>query len=87
LAGEDELKAQILYWETKEIGDQAYGFQIQTHVPGKPIDSYPNPEQSRAIVNAVYEIQGRLCGASKSVGTDSVPDIHDVIIGLYDLVS
>jgi len=86
VAAQDNLSARILYWETKEIENQAYGIQVQTYIPGKPIESYPTGEQSQAIVHAVYHLQQRLCTVTSKVKTDSIQSIHNIIQQRYSLV-
>jgi len=86
VAGQDNLTARILYWETRSIGNQAYGIQVQTYIPGKPIEHYPNGKQSRAIIKTIYELQQRLCAASSKVATNSVQNIHNIIKERYSLV-
>src|SRR6185369_9665928 len=63
-----------------------YGVQLQTYIPGKPIESYPTGEQSQAIIQAVYHLQQRLCIATSKVKTDSIQNIHDIIQRRYSLV-
>jgi Ser/Thr protein kinase RdoA (MazF antagonist) len=86
VATRDNLSARILYWETKEIENQAYGIQVQTYIPGKPIESYPTGEQSQAIIQAVYHLQQRLCMVTSKVKTDSIQSIHNIIQQRYSLV-
>lgn len=86
VAAQDNLTARILYWETKKIENQAYGVQVQTYVPGKPIEYYPNDEQSKAIINTVYNLQQRLCTASSKVKTNSIQNIHNIITQRYSLI-
>jgi len=86
LAAQDELTARILYWEIREIGDKPYGIQVQTYIPGKPLGHYPNKEQSKAIVGAIYNLHKRLCIASSRLGISSIPDIHKTVQQLYSLV-
>ena len=52
LAGENALTSQILHWETREIENQPYGIQIQTYIPGQPIEHYPDHKDAKAIVLA-----------------------------------
>lgn len=85
-AAQDDLTARILHWETREIEGQAYGIQVQTFIPGKPIDHYPDREESKAIVGAVYKLQKRLCAASGKIGIKAAPSFHNVIQQLIPLV-
>src|SRR5512141_638924 len=39
VAAQDNLTARILHWETKENKNQVYGVQVQTYVPGKPVEN------------------------------------------------
>lgn len=86
VAAQDNLTARILYWETKTVENQAYGVQVQTYVPGKPVEEYPNGEQSKAIINAVHELQQRLCTASHKVNINSIQNIHTIIEQRYPFV-
>jgi hypothetical protein len=85
-AAQDGLTARILCWETRKIQDQVLGIQVQTFIPGKPIEGYPNREQAQAIVGAVYKLQDRLCRASKKIGTNDIPSFHKVIQQIIPLV-
>ena len=86
VAGQDNLTARILYWETRVIGNHAYGIQVQTYIPGEPVEYYPSGKQSRAIIKVVYDLQQRLCAASSQVATNSVQNIHNIIKERYALV-
>ncbi|MDK2979985.1 MAG: hypothetical protein PWQ55_332 [Chloroflexota bacterium] len=85
-AAQDDLTARILHWETREIDGQACGIQVQTFIPGQPIDHYPDREESRVIVGAVYKLQKRLCAASVEIGTNNAPGFHNVIEQIIPLV-
>ena len=87
LAAQDNLTARILHWETKEVGNKQYGIQVQTNVPGKSLEHYPTREQSKAIVNAVYNLQQRLCVETSKVETSPITNIHNALKHLYSLVN
>lgn len=86
LAADDGLTSEILYWETREINDQTYGIQIQTFIPGKPIDHFPNEKESKAVVQAVYTLHQRLSRAAEKIGTNSAPRFHELIKQIVPLV-
>ena len=65
----------------------SYGIQVQTFVPGKPLEQYPNREQSKAIINAVYTLHQRLCAATSKVETSSISSIHGALKQMYSLVN
>ena len=85
-AAQDDLTARILYWETRKTQDHTLGIQVQTFIPGKPVDHYPNREQRKAIVGAVYKLQKRLSSASRKIGASSIPIFHNVIKQIIPLV-
>jgi len=87
LAGQDALTSQILYWETRELGNKPYGIQVQTYVPGEPVDHYPDQKGAKAIVNTAYQLHKRLCSASTKVEITSIPKTHDLIIQMLPMVS
>ena len=87
ISAQDNLTARILHWETKIIGNRSYGIQVQTYVPGKSLDHYPNREQSKRIVNAVYNLQQRLCAATSKFETSLISNIHNALKSLYSLVN
>ena len=86
LAAEDGLTSKILYWETREINDQPYGIQIQTFIPGEPIDHFPDEEESKAVVQAVYTLHQRLSRAAEKIGTNSAPRFHELIKQIVPMV-
>ena len=79
LAADDDLTSKILYWETREINKQPHGIQIQTFIPGEPIDQFPNKDESQAVVRAVYTLHQRLSQATERIGTNSAANIHALI--------
>jgi Ser/Thr protein kinase RdoA (MazF antagonist) len=86
LAADDDLTSKILYWETREINKQPHGIQIQTFIPGEPIDQFPNKDESQAVVRAVYTLHQRLSQAAERVGTNSAASIHALINQLLPAV-
>lgn len=86
LAADDDLTSKILYWETREINKQSHGIQIQTFIPGEPIDQFPNENESQAVVHAVYTLHQRLSQAAEKIGTNSAASIHALINQLLPAV-
>lgn len=84
IAGQDNLTPRILHWEMREIDGQPYAFQVQTFLPGKQLERYPDPMQSRAITQATHRLHQRLCKASRKLDTSATPRIDE---GLLYLVS
>jgi hypothetical protein len=62
----------------REIENQICGIQIQTYLPGAPLDHYPHPVESRAIVKATYTLHERLCAVSSRFGSMGIPTIDEV---------
>ncbi|MGD2015499.1 MAG: hypothetical protein PVG84_17225 [Desulfobacterales bacterium] len=62
IAANDEITARHLFWKMNERSNPMRGIQIQSYLPGAPLDHYPRPKESRAIVKSVYKIHRRLCG-------------------------
>ncbi len=79
LAADDDLTSKIMHWETREINKQPHGIQFQTFIPGEPIAQFPNEEESKAVVHAVYTLHQRLSQAAERIGTNSAASIHALI--------
>ncbi len=86
LAADDGLTSKILHWETREINNQPCGIQIQTFIPGKPIDHFPNEKESKAVVQAVYTLHQRLSWAVDKIGANSAPPFHELIKQIVPMV-
>lgn len=82
-AGQDELTTRILYWETRVTSNGALGVQVQTFIPGEAVKSYPEYWQTKAVIQAVYNLQERLCTASNKMETGFIPNIDDIIKQRY----
>ena len=86
LAADDGLTSKILHWETREINNQPCGIQIQTFIPGEPIDHFPDEKESKAVVQAVYTLHQRLSRAADKIGTNSAPRFHELIKQIMPMV-
>ena len=75
IADKDNMTVRILHWEMREIENQICGIQIQTYLPGTPLDHYPSPAESLAIVEASYVLHQRLCAVSSMLGSKGIPNI------------
>ncbi|MBC8229769.1 phosphotransferase [bacterium] len=86
IADGDDMTARVLHWEMREIDHQARGIQIQTYLPGTPLDHYPHPVESRAIVKATYVLHERLCAVSNRFACKGIPTIEEACKNLLDMV-
>jgi len=86
IVGDDDITARVLHWEMREIDNQICGIQIQTYLPGAPLDHYPHPIESRAIVKATYALHERLCAVSSRFGSKGIPTIDEVAKNLLATV-
>jgi hypothetical protein len=82
IADPDNLTPRVLHWEMREIDNQACCIQIQTYLSGAPLDHYPNPDESKAIVNAVYTLHQRLCAVSSNSFPDEISTIDKIFRNL-----
>lgn len=86
IADGDDITARVLHWEMREIDNQMCGIQIQTYLPGVPLDHYPHPGESRAIVTATYALHERLCAVSSRFRSKGLPLLDEVSKNLVALV-
>ena len=86
IADDDDITARVLHWEMREIDNQVCGIQIQTYLPGAPLDHYPYPVESRAIVKATFALHERLCAVSRRFGSKGIPTIAEVSKNLLAMV-
>jgi hypothetical protein len=86
IADDDDMTARVLHWEMREIDHQVCGIQIQTYLPGTPLDHYPHPVESRAIVKATYTLHERLCTVSNRFACRGIPTIDEACKNLLAMV-
>jgi len=86
IADGDDMTARVLHWEMREIDDQTCGIQIQTYLPETPLDHYPDPVESRAIVKATYALHQRLCAVSNRFSSKGIPTIDEASKNLLAMV-
>ena len=82
IAGPDNLTPRVLHWEMREIDNQTCCIQVQTYLSGAPLDHYPNPDESKAIINAVYTLHQRLCAVSINSFPDEISTIDKIFRNL-----
>jgi hypothetical protein len=83
---DDDVTAQILHCETRQIGDEPAVIQIQTYLPGSPLDCYPSADESRAIAEATHTLHNRLCTVSERFHSKGIPTLGEISEGLLSLV-
>lgn len=82
----DGITPRILFWEMREMANPIHGIQVQNYLPGIPLDHYPGPKESEAIVRSVYTIHQRLCDVSHKFGPDTCTTADDALKSYFSEV-
>lgn len=78
----NDVTARILHHETRDINNVPVAIQIQTYLPGEPLDHYPHPNEAQAIGKATHTLHSRLCSISSRFSDKGIPDLKDITMGL-----
>ncbi|MCK5245288.1 hypothetical protein KAR02_00205 [Candidatus Bipolaricaulota bacterium] len=83
---DDDVTARILHCETRQIGDVPAAIQIQTYLPGVPLDCYPSIDAAHAIAGATHTLHNRLCAVSDEFRSMGIPTLGEISEGLLAIV-
>jgi len=86
IGADDEITPRILHWEMRETAKHRHGIQVQSYLPGSPLDHYPNLVESKAIIKAVFTVHQRLCDASNKFGPETCATADEVLKSYFSKV-
>lgn len=83
---DNDVTARILHCETRQIGAEPAAIQIQTYLPGAPLDCYPSTDEAHVIAEATHTLHNRLCAVSEEFQSKGIPTLGEISEGLLSLV-
>lgn len=81
----NDVTARILHSESRQIGDDHFFIQVQTYLPGVPLDHYPTDDEGRAIAKTTYVLHRRLCAISMTFEPSGIPRLGEISAGLLSV--
>jgi hypothetical protein len=77
-----DVTARILHCETRPVGAGFASIQIQTYLPGAPLQHYPSAEEALVLAEATYLLHGKLIAASNEFAAKGILRLSQISEGL-----